>query len=278
MKTLAEQPYDSELLKRSALYLQSRKNFLAGHGTFRSALLSSARTLGSASLVENRVSYSPVGSELNWSVTDRLQKKDSKHFDQIRSFVTNIYHEQNHRTLWNHFRKKGIYCPQTRAEAYRFLNLVESLVVILDMALGDELSKSAAYSLKQMNVIYDSGVDFMRKIKSAREYRNSLQVSQHATFLLLEGLHPEDIPLHVGRVFSGFNAKLVAASVRRALSLDVLFVELTNPIWQKKHVPIVMKSFAPPRGQRGLILPSRKPLENRQAYLITEKWLERFGL
>ncbi|MGE0615927.1 MAG: hypothetical protein AB7P04_09815 [Bacteriovoracia bacterium] len=278
-RALPQQPYDELLLKRSRLYRRSRELYRAQGGTFEAALWSSPRSLGSPLLLENHIGYSPLGAELEWSLTDRLQKREKKHLEQVRSFVTNVFHEQSHRILWRHFREAGIACPQSREEAFRFLNLVEALVVILDMALGDDLGMRVARPLYGLGVVYNPGSTFMSPRKlGPRGYRNALQVALHATYLRLEGMHADDIPGAVRAAFPGLSPKLVDAATRRALLIEPLFVELTNPIWQKRHVKVVMREWAPRRGAKPLRLPHRKPTENHQAYLIAETWLARFGL
>lgn len=276
---LNEQPYDAELLKKSRLYLKSRKLFLAQKGSFSPQLLSSPRSLGSLTLIKNKIEYSPLATELEWSITDKIQKKDLKHFEQIRSYVTNVFHEQNHRILWTHLTRERLYCPEKPEPTFRFLNLIESLVIILDMALGDELEPKAAASLYEMRVTYSPGSPFMRKLKvRTLSYRNALQIALHTTYLRLCGLHIEDIPPTVHKMFSSLDSDLVGAAIERSLLIDPLFVELTNPIWQKKHSKEVSRAFQAPRKQKPLILSARKPLDDLLGRQIFEKWLQLFEL
>jgi len=277
---LPEQPYDAILLSESALYRLSRKHFINQGGTFAPQLNSSARALGSASLLSQEIQFSPIATELEWSRTDRLQKKDFAHFEQVRSWITGIYHEQNHRILWKFLRGKKLFCPSEREAAYRFLNLTESLIVILDMALGDELSARRANSLYLERGIYNGGSPYFRKVKkrSADLYRNSLLVCLTATYLRLEGMHPDDIPGFAQEIYSQLPWKIVERSVARALKIEPLFVELTNPIWQKKHVAEVMRLFRAPKNGKSLVLPRRKPLENSEIARIGSDWLQTFGL
>ena len=276
---LPEQPYDELLLAQSDLYRRSRQLYLQQEGRFQATLLSSARSLGSVSLLENLIEYTPIASELDWSLRDRLQKKDHAHIAMVRSFTTGVFHEQNHRILWRHFSDQKIDCPQRALEACRFLNCAESLVIILDMALADELNSKLAKHLYSVRGIYQSGAEFMRLLKvGSRSYRNALQVCFYTTYLRLEGLHPDDIPGYVKKVFEGLDQKLVERCIERAMRIDSMFVELTSPFWQKKHVGKVMEVFAPPRGKLGLVLPARQPLRHVETYVIVERWLEAMGL
>ncbi len=276
---LVEQPFDDLLLDRSKLYRQSRVLFLENGGKFRPRMLSSARTLGSPSLVTPEIEYSPVGTELNWSLTDRLQKKDHAHLAQVQSWITGVYHEQNHRNLWKFLRRTRRFCPAQRDGAYRYLNLAESLVIILDMALGDELDARTANHLYFSRGIYNGGSAAMRKLKlGSPRYREAMLTCLTATYLRLEGLHPEDIPGFCRQIFAHCPGSNVDAAIRRALKIEPLFVELTNPIWQKKHVTKVMAAFAPPRRQPGLMLPRRSPLNNAVIESIGTEWLALHGL
>lgn len=279
IQTLQEQPFDSFLLAKSALYKKSRAHYLKQGGRYRVALLSSARSLGSASLIKNEIEYTPIGSELEWTRSDHIQKKDRKYFEQLRGFVTNVFHEQNHRILWAFLKRQGVACPQTREHAYRFLNLIESLVVILDMALGDELNAKTSAWLNDARITYSPGSVYMRKLKKKpRLYRNALQVILHTSYLRLEGLHPEDIPVHVRNTFPTFDSTLVEMAIDRAVMIDPMFVELTNPIWQKKHVRKVMTAFASNSKTKPLLLPKRRPLHNIEAYSLAEKWMDFFSI
>ena len=276
---LIGQPWDSFLLKKSSLYRKSRALFRAQKGIALPTLLSSPRSLSSAGLIENQIEYSPLDRELTWTYQDRIQRKDLKHREIVRSFTTNVFHEQNHRILWKHLVKDGFYCPQKRKAAHRFLNLVESLVVILDFALSDQLGLKQGRALYHQGVIYSPGSDFLTRYQpSRREYRNYLQAVLHTVYLRLEGMHPDDIPDAIREVFSQNHRGHVDQAIRRAFLLDDLFVELTNPIWQNRHIKAVMAAFSPPRGKSALVLPDREPSHHAQGYVIAEGWMEKFGL
>lgn len=275
----SEQPYDQFLLKKSRLYLRSRTLFNKQGGIAVPTLLSSPRSLSSAALIENKIEYSPLARELEWSCNDPVQKRDRKHFATLRTFVTSVFHEQNHRILWRHLIEQEHFCPQTREAAHRYLNLIESLIVILDFALGDELGLKTGRMLYERGVIYSPGSDFKNRFKpSRREYRNYLQAVAWTVYLRLEGLHPEDIAPAVYDTFKLGNSKHTAHAIKRAFLLDEMFINLTNPIWQRRHVGKVMQAFKPNRNQRTLHLPRRQPTNNLETYIIIESWLNTFNL
>lgn len=280
---LAGQPWDSWLLKKSALYRRSRRAFLAIGGFHVATFLSSPRSLASLTLIEKKLQYNPVADELEWSQKDRIQRNDRAHFELLRTFTNNVYHEQNHRTLWEFMQTRGYYCPGNRGAARRYLNFTESLIVILDFALGDELGLKVGAELYSQGVIYSPGSDFRKIYKpSKREYRNYLQAVAHAVFLRLEGMHPEDIPIAIHKLFQVNGEGQVKHAINRAFLLDALFVELTNPVWQRKNLSAVIQRLGAPKkgrqAEKSLVLPNREPLNHAQAYLITENWLEFFGL
>ncbi len=282
VKVLEGQPFDEELLQASALYRRSRELYLKQGGTYEAALLSSPRSLGSLTLIRNHIEYTPLARELAWSLKDPIERKTRKHFELVRTFVTSVFHEQSHRILWKILQDRGLHCPTDPAGARRFLNLAESLVIALDMALGDSLGAAMGMRLYEQGVIYNPGTGgfarLARRRRARRIYRNALQASFHATYLCLQGMHPEDIPNAVRVQFPMLSDRVREASVRRALTLDPLFVELTNPVWQKKHTRAVVRAFGPAKGSRPLALPARTAVQSPEAYLLGETWFATMGL
>jgi len=280
MKILDEQPYDEFLLNSAKIYQTSRRLFLKQGGKFKPALLSSARALGSAGLLDNFIEYSPVGTELHWSRTDRYQRNEHAHIAAVHGWITGVYHEQNHRTLWSFFRKQKWFCPTKVSDAYRFLNLTESLVVILDMALSDSLDDEISSKLYSQHVIYSPGSKKMRSLKvGSSQYREVLLICLHATFLRLEGLHPDDLPGVIQEVFLNIDRRWVKIAVERSLRLEPRFVDLTNPIWQKKHVKKVIESMGPSHSKSPtLILPDRDPSNHTMAFTVATAWLKYYNL
>lgn len=279
MIILPEQPCDSLLMQKSVLYRRSRARFIENGGTFHSTLLSSPRSLSSIGLIENHIDYSPVATELEWALTDKLQKKDKKHFETVRSFVTSVFHEQNHRILWRFLSDHHFACPSSKGAAHRYLNFVESLVVMIDWALGDELGPKLGHEIYFKGPIYNPGSDFMNPKKlTKREYRNALHAGLHATYLHLEGIHPADLAPCLAVAFPIMNKTRLAKIAERTKLIDPLFVNVTNPVWQKKHVSTVMKTFRPKKADISIELMKRDTRYHPQAYLIAEKWFEHCGL
>lgn len=266
---LPGQPWDSWLLRSSPLYRRSRELFIKQGGQARATLISHARSLGSATLLENRVDYSPLEAELQWAHSDRVA---------LRSLTTNVFHEQNHRVLWSFLRSRSVYCPTSRAVAPRFLNLAESLIVILDFALGDQLGVRKSRELYAAGVIYSPGSDFLTRRRATRvEYRAYLRAVLHAVYFRLEGLHPEDVPGAVRAGMPEMKSAHLGHAVGRAFKLDDLFVELTNPGWQREHLSAVIQAFRPPRGKSGLRLERRELISARLDPIITD-WLKYFAI
>src|SRR4051812_37296770 len=97
---LPGQPWDLQLLRENGLYRRSRTLFLKQGGEYVAELLSGPRSLGSAALLENRVTYSPIAAELIWAASDPVQKKDNRYLAELLRYSTRVFHEQNHRILW----------------------------------------------------------------------------------------------------------------------------------------------------------------------------------
>lgn len=277
-----EQPFDRHLLVLSQLYRKSRTLFLSHGGTFKPGLVSSPRSLSSPTLLDSEIHYSPVESELIWTATDAREAKDPKRCQerilQLRGFIATLYHEQNHRTLWHLLPP----APLDRAGVRRYLNFAESLVITLDMALGDELGPRISSLFYLLGVTYDPGTE-MRALKlSRRVYRNYLQAALHATYLNLELFEPADIGAGIRALFPGLG-ELAERAARRAGNLDRAFVWKTNPAWQKRHWRRVAGSLSRSQKTRAtsakeaLVLPA-DPLDHRLQYLIAERCFETFGL
>jgi hypothetical protein len=268
---LAGQPFDDWLLARSALFRRSRALYLDAGGILIPALLSTPRSLSSAALLYPRIEYSPTEKELFWAALDPRERKNPEHLMRLRTFTTSLYHEQNHRLLWQLLPP----APRSPAGLRRYLNLAESLIISADMALGDELGPAAAETFYLAGAIYDPGTPLRREARpSKRVYRNYLQATTHATYLTLEGYEPADLPRAISALFPGLRA-LAGRAARRAGQLDTLFIGSTNRLWQKLHHKEAMRVLA--RGRPALELPSN-PMDHREAYLLGERWFEILGL
>jgi hypothetical protein len=287
---LSEQPFDAHLLALCPLYRRSRELYLQQKGAFMGTLVSSPRTLSSSVLLENRIEYSPVEKELVWAATNPIERKNPEHLLKIRTFVSSLFHEQNHRILW-----KLLPAPPSSAAGIRmYLNFVESLVITLDMALADSLGPELAKLFYLTGTIYDPGtsvrIEMRNSAKDQRLYRNYLQASLYATYLNLEMYDPRAIAQAIQALFPHLG-KLAPKAAQRALQLDPAFVQNTNPIWQKRYAKEAgktlreaKKSNAPvlalvgPSEAKTALFPilelSKDPADNRLPYLWTEKWLD----
>jgi hypothetical protein len=267
---MREHPFDGLLLSISPLYRRSRQLFLDSKGTFQSLLVSSPRTLSSPTLLEPRIQYSPVETEMIWAATDPIERRNAHHLMTLRTYVGSLFHEQNHRSLWGILPPP----PQDAVGIRRYLNFAESLVISTDMALGDELGPKLARPLYLTGTIYDPGTNVKDLSLSRREYRNYLQAATHATYLNLEHYDPEQIGKGIAVLFPTLG-KLSERASQRSGNLDRAFVWKTNPSWQKKHWEKVARALSK-KGEK-LILPD-DPMDNRLQYLLAEKWFEALGL
>lgn len=281
--TVSEQPFDDLLVARSKLYRRSRQLYLSLGGRIDPVFSSSPRMLSSPTLLEPKIQYTPVQSEMIWAATDASESKNIHHLMTLRTYVGSLFHEQNHRILWKILPR----APRHIAGLRKYLNFAESLVISADMALGDELGPDLAGLLYLTGTIYDPGTDVRRTdvkrtdVKrqrlSRRQYRNYLQATVHATYLNLEFYDPKDVEraiLALFPVLDGPKGGLASRAARRSSRLDRSFVWKTNPVWQKKHRKWILSELS---GPAPLILPDH-PLDNRQQYLLTEKWFEALGL
>jgi hypothetical protein len=269
---LPGQPFDAWLLSSSSLYRRSRKLYLEQGGKFRAQLQSTPRSLSSAALLYPRIDYSPIEAELVWAATDRYEKR-TRRLHELRTLSSSLFHEQNHRVLWALLPP----APRGKADLRRYLNLAEALIIAADMALGDELTPAVAGVFYQGGVIYDPGTRVRTEGRlSRREYRNYLQAALHATYLCLEGFEPRDLPRAMRALFPG-PGPLAARAAHRAGQLDSLFIRRTNQIWQRRHRAEVLRRLSRGPARKALVLPS-SPMDNRQAYLIGERWFELLGL
>jgi hypothetical protein len=280
IQPLHQQPFDSILLQLSALFRHSREIYLDQGGSYYPTLLSSPRTLSSPSLLEQVIEYSPIEKELIWSATDPVEGK-SLHLERLfetRAYSTSLFHETNHRILWK-FLPPPPPLGKTGSPVARYLNFVESLVVTLDMALGDELGPELSQVLYLAGVTYDPGTDLRRRSIARRTYRNYLHACLYATYLRLELYEPEDIEKAVTHLYGpALNATpaLTKRAMARAERLDEAFVRITNLDWQEKNRSQVVKALSQ-KNSEPLTL-SESALDNRLPYFWAEKWFEKMGL
>ncbi|NDD91224.1 hypothetical protein EBZ37_03975 [bacterium] len=264
---LAEQPFDSLLLHASSLYLRSREKALQARCTFEPSMLSSPRSLGGAILLENKIQYSPIQTELLFAALHPLEQ--GRRLSVLRTYTTSVFHEQSHRLLWQFLPHPSAQPDSIR----RYLNLCESLVVMTDMALSDSLDSKLAKSLYLIGSIYDPGTSIRKKLRTRLQYRRYLLAAMYATYLNLELYHPKDITQILDALFMKDSACRQACL--RALRLDRQFVEKTNPIWQHRNRKAIHR-FLAPKGLQ-LDLPE-EPFQMGIATLWAERWLDYLGI
>jgi hypothetical protein len=269
--TLHEQPFDAHLLSCSPLFLKSRKLYIEEGGNYFPTLVSSSRTLSSPRLLDQTIEYSPIERELIWLATDRLESKSSARILELRTFASSLFHEQNHRILWRLLPS----APANRTGLRRYLNFAESLVIVTDMALGDQLGPELASLFYLTGVTYDPGTTVFREMKTRRAYRNYLQAALHSTYLNLELFDPDSIPKAIERLFPELKSFASRAAVRSG-NLDPAFVESTNLAWQRKHQKMLMTRLC--SSDKSVLELPEDPLDHRQQYLIAEKWFDLMGL
>lgn len=229
---LPGQPFDDLFLNKSKLYKKSRELFLKQKGSFEPRLVTSARSLSSAILLENRIQYSPTQDEIFWVVNDKNQSESEKlkELQTLVSYSVSLFHEQNHRILWNQI---GAPTDISKDGLRRALNLSESIIIGLDMALGDELRPELSSLGYLSATLYDPGSYV--KFKNKREQYNYYHLVVRSTFLLLEYYNKKRILKSLPTLAPELPQELAEHAVERALRLDEQFVFFTNPTWQEKN-------------------------------------------
>jgi hypothetical protein len=270
--SLPEQPFDAHLLKVSPLYRKSRKLYFTLGGRFQSSLISTPRTLSSPGLLYPLIHYSPIESEMTWAAREVSRgAMTPEHLLTLRTYTSSLFHEQNHRIVWSVLPS----APKSAEGLRSYLNLAESLVIVLDMALGDELGPELARLFYLAGVIYDPGTDVRDTIKSRRTYRNYLQAALYATYLHLELYGPLDIPKVIHRLFPALGP-LADRAATRSGNLDSQFITRTNLIWQQKNRKEVIKRLCHPR--RPTLELGSDPLANHQHYLLAENLFDKIDV
>lgn len=269
--------FDGQLLSMSRIYRKSRSFYLNLSGTFRPRVCSTIRSLVSQDLFRDQIDFSPIADELEWFVHSSHELADPA-FSQkaLLSFnEISLFHEQNHRVLWRLLPP----APKAEADFCRYLNFAESLVVTLDLVLGDELGYQHSNLFEKRKVIYRPGAkeNFIRKSKKI--YRNYLFALFFASYLVLELVDSRDLTKALDYVLLG-QKKMNQLAVARALELSELFSRVTNPEWQsrywkvaQKKLSILQKGFP----EEALILP-KDPLDFDAEFAIVERVLKYYDL
>lgn len=271
-----EYPFDAHLLALSPLYKKSRSLYVDQGGTFQATLVSSSRSLSSPALLANHIEYTPIASELVWRATDAIESKNKDALTELKRFTPSLFHEQNHRILWKLLPR----APEEKEALRRYLNFAESLVIITDMALGDELGQTLGQLFKQIGIVYDPGTDVRKKAIKSRTYRNYLQTALHATYLHLEGFKPKFIEALIPALYAyNLDQRLLKRAQDRAANLNQKFIRQTNRVWQQKHESKVIEILSKKNKAKGAPLElSDNPMNNIEQYKWAEQWFDLLGL
>lgn len=274
---LPEYPFDAQLLNASRLYRESRKLYLSLGGIFSARVCSTMRSLSAQDLFKDEIEYTPSLSELLW-FKDHFQEV-SDPAEEVKAWTRfneiSLYHEQNHRVLWRLLPP----APTEERDLCRYLNFAESLVVVLDLALGDELGRKLSPVLESMKVIYRPGGEHMWHRQSKSVYRQYLLALLCTTYLALELVHNDDILNAVDYILPG-QKKMNKQAVPRGLQLSELFTRVTNPEWQKRHWKDAAKKLQKMHkgtAEDALYLPE-DPLDLEAEFFYAHRVFDYFGL
>lgn len=273
---LPEYPFDLQLLNSSRLYRESRKLYLSVGGVFASRVCSTMRSLSAQDLFKDEISFTPSFSELTWfhDSVHEVSDPEAEVLALSRFNEISLYHEQNHRILWRLLPP----APKEERDLCRYLNFAESLVVMLDLALGDELGSKLSPVFERMKVIYRSGGRGPKQ-ESKAEYRRYLLALMCTTYYALEVVHDDDILKAVDYVLPG-QKKLNQQAVRRGLELSELFTRVTNPLWQErywKEARTKLKKMHRGSNEEAFYLPE-DPLDLEEEFVLAGRVLDCFGL
>jgi hypothetical protein len=274
---LNEYPFDAQLLHASRLYRESRKLYLSLGGTYAAKVCSTMRSLSAQDLFKDEIEFTPASSELMWfkdhhhEVADpEAEVKALSRFNEI-----SVYHEQNHRVLWRLLPP----APKEERDLCRYLNFAESLVVSLDLALGDELGRKASPIFERTKAIYRPGGEHSWHRKPRAEYRRYLLALICTTYYALEILHNDDILKAVDYVLPG-QKKMNREAVRRGLELSELFTRVTNPEWQARYwksAGMKLKEMHKGAKEEPLYLPE-DPLDLEAEFFYAHRVFDFYGL
>ncbi len=274
---LREYPFDYQLLSNSSLYRQSRKLYLSLGGVYSAKVCSTMRSLSAQDLFKDEIEFSPSFTELTWFKNHAHDVVDSQaEIEALSRFnEISLFHEQNHRVIWRLLPP----APSEERDLCRYLNFAESLVVTLDLALGDELGKSLSPVFERMKVIYRTGGNHQWSKKPKAEYRQYLLALLCSTYLLLELVNPEDILKAVDYIFPG-QKKMNKMAVNRGLDMSELFTRITNPEWQGRYWQEArkkLKAMHIKSKQEPHYMPE-DPLDLEEDFLIAHRVFDFYGL
>ncbi len=275
--TLPEYPFDHQLLTASSLYRESRKSYVSLGGAFSAKVCSMMRGLSDQDLFKNVIEYTPSFSEIMWfqqrpnDVTEPLEElRALARFNEI-----SVYHEQNHRVIWQLLPP----APPEPRDLSRYLNFAECLVVVLDLALGDQLGLQNSKIFQGLNLIYRHGGQHPWAQVSKSSYRKYLLALLCATYYALEWMHDDDILKAVDYVLPN-QKKANRAAITRGKELSELFTRVTNPEWQQRNLKISgqkLKKMHFQSKEDPLYLPE-DPLDLEEEFIIARSIFDHYGL
>ncbi len=274
---LQEYPFDLQLLSLSTIYRESRTQYLELGGRYSPRIASVLRSLSAQDLFADEIDYTPSATELMWFAKNARAVYDpAEQITALELFNANsVFHEQNHRILWRLLPP----APLRSRELGRYLNFAESLVVMLDLALADQIGANLSPAFERMKVIYRTGRVSKKWTSSKFKYRDYLLAAQFATYLILELVHPEDVLRVVDYVLPGQKA-MNRDAVARASDINELFTRITNPQWQSRNLKIARLKLSKMHGgssDSALVLP-KDPLDVDDEFSLTGYVLDQFGL
>lgn len=274
---LNEYSFDEELLSLSSLYRKSRTEYLALGGGYSAKVCSVMRSLSAQDLFVDQIEFSPVASELKWFTehSDLLADPQSVMQSLMEFNGISLFHEQNHRILWRLLPPS----PSEKEDVRRYLNFAESLVVVLDLALGDEVGPKYSPLLEDFKAIYRPSGKFKKSDTSKSEYRQYLFVLFYVTYLALELIAIEDIPKAVNYIFPK-QKKMNREAITRGLELSELFTQNTNRQWQEKNWKSAAKNLSQLQkdSPEDILYIPEDPLDLEEEFIIASRIFAYFGL
>lgn len=231
---LTEYPFDLQLLSNSRLYRTSRIRYLSKGGQFNPRVCSTMRSLSTQNIFNDKIEYSPIAQELLWFrdhyvlLTPKEMKKQHEALAQFNDIA--VFHEQNHRLVWALLPPP----PDSKRDICRYLNFAESLVVMLDLALADELKLKKSEAFNRLNLILRPAARSSKFLNSKSKYRSYLIALFCVTYMILEFVESKDLLKAVNYILPG-QKEINQLAVRRSLELNESFVKVTNPQWQNMY-------------------------------------------
>ncbi len=274
-------PFDGQLLTLSSLYRDSRKFYFEIGGKFSPKVCSTMRGLSALDLFANEIQYSPLMSELLWFkdhykevVAPEILMNAFSCYNEI-----SLFHEQNHRILWNLLPPAPRNPKTEQMDFCRYLNFAESLVVTIDLALGDQIGKKYSPVFERAKVIYRPGGEDNWHTKNRNIYRRYLLTLLFVSYLSLELVRSEDIKKAVNYLFYD-QLPMNKNALKRGQELSELFTINTNQQWQRRfwkqaqaNIAKLQKSSPEPT-----LYIAEDPLDFEEEFVIANRIFDFFGL